>query len=81
MISIGSKPWPDGFDLAYSLNVIQLIADRAECLKLAPNILGPRGMFSTTFQPRLDNDLPDRTTGMADKIKAAMLTPGLIASN
>jgi ubiquinone/menaquinone biosynthesis C-methylase UbiE len=64
------------FDKAFSVNVLQFLADPAEALQVIRSVLRPNGLVATTFQPRQRGAKPEDAQAFAHKLSNDMVNAG-----
>jgi ubiquinone/menaquinone biosynthesis C-methylase UbiE len=66
----------ESFDKAFSVNVLQFLADRREVLQLIRSILKPDGLIATTLQPRHRGAKPEDAQAFARTLSAELVDAG-----
>ena len=64
------------FDIVFSVNVVQFLADRAAAFRLIRGLLRPDGTVATTYMPRHAGATPEDARRMADSLVATMEAAG-----
>lgn len=66
----------ESFDKAFSVNVLQFLADRREALQLIRSVLKPDGLIATTLQPRHRGAKPEDAQAFAHKLSDELINTG-----
>jgi ubiquinone/menaquinone biosynthesis C-methylase UbiE len=66
----------ESFDKAFSINVLQFLADRREALQLIRSVLKPEGLLATTLQPRHRGAKPEDAQAFAHKLSDELFIAG-----